>query len=73
MIWYPNQGEEPLVSSLGQFQDHIGLSVADFDAWVAKLKKEGVTFLSEIYTLGDTRAILLEGPSKEGLELVEEA
>ena len=72
LIWYPNQGEEPLVSSLGQFQDHIGLSVADFDAWVAKLKKEGVTFLSEIYTLGDTRAILLEGPSKEGLELVEE-
>lgn len=71
MIWYPNQGDSPLVSSLGQFQDHIGLSVADLDAWIAKLKGEGVTFLSEVYPLGDTRAVMIEGPSREGLALVE--
>lgn len=71
LIWYPNQGDAPLVSSLGQFQDHLALSVTDLDAWVAKLKGEGATFLSDVYPQGDTRAIILEGPSKEGLELVE--
>jgi catechol 2,3-dioxygenase-like lactoylglutathione lyase family enzyme len=71
LIWYPNQGDTPLVSSLGQFQDHLALSVTDLDAWTAKLKGEGVTFLSDVYPLGDTRAVMLEGPSREGLELVE--
>lgn len=71
MIWYPNQGDSPLVSSLGQFQDHIGLSVADLDAWIDKLKGEGVRFLSDVYPLDDTRAIMIEGPSCEGLALVE--
>ena len=70
LIWYPNQGESPLASSLGQFQDHLALSVTDLDAWIAKLKSEDVTFLSDVYPLGDTRAVMLEGPSREGLELV---
>jgi catechol 2,3-dioxygenase-like lactoylglutathione lyase family enzyme len=71
LIWYANQGETPLVSSLGQFQDHLALSVADLEAWIDKLDGEGVTILSEVYPLGDTRAVMLEGPSREGLELVE--
>jgi hypothetical protein len=71
IIWYANQGDAPLVSSIGQFQDHFALSVADLDAWIAKLRGEGVTFLSDSYRLGDTRAVMIEGPSKEGLELVE--
>ncbi len=71
MIWYANQGETPLGGSVGQMQDHIGLAVADLDAWVAKLRGDGVTFLSDIYRLGDTRAVMIEGPSREGLELVE--
>ena len=37
----------PLVSSLGHVYDHIALSVADFAAWVAKLRSERVTFLEE--------------------------
>ena len=37
LIWYPNQGERPLASSLGQFHDHLAQSVADLDAWIAKL------------------------------------
>ena len=45
LTWYANQGSEPLVSSRGQMQDHIGLSVGDLDAWIDKLKGEGVTFL----------------------------
>jgi len=68
---YMRQGDQPLASSRGQLYDHIGLSVTDLDAWVAKLRGEGVTFLEEPYRLGDTRAVMIEGPSREALELVE--
>jgi catechol 2,3-dioxygenase-like lactoylglutathione lyase family enzyme len=71
MMWYANQGDKPLVSPLGQLQDHIGLSVGDLDSWIDKLKGEGVKFLDGPYRLGDTRAVMIEGPSKEALELVE--
>jgi Glyoxalase/Bleomycin resistance protein/Dioxygenase superfamily len=71
--WYMRQGDQPLVSTRGHLYDHIGLSVTDLDAWVAKLRGEGVTFLAEPYALGDTRAVMIEGPSREALELVEVA
>ena len=71
LAWYANQGDQPLASSRGQLYDHIALSVDDLDAWVAKLKGEGVTFLEQPYELGDTRAVMIEGPSREALELVE--
>ena len=69
--WYIRQGDRSLASTRGQLYDHIALSVADLDAWVAKLRSEGVRFLEEPYTLGDTRAAMIEGPSREALELVE--
>jgi catechol 2,3-dioxygenase-like lactoylglutathione lyase family enzyme len=72
MMWYANQGDQPLASSRGQLQDHIALSVEDLDAWIDKLRSEGVKFLEEPYPLGDTRAVMIEGPSREALELVEE-
>jgi 4-hydroxyphenylpyruvate dioxygenase-like putative hemolysin len=65
------QGDHPLVSSRGHVVDHLALSVADLDAWVAKLRSEGVRFLEAPYELGDTRAVMIEGPSREALELVE--
>ncbi len=65
------QGDRPLVISRRHVADHIALSVADLDAWVAKLRSEGVRFLEEPYELGDTRAVMIEGPSREALELVE--
>ena len=71
LTWYPNQGDEPLASSLGQLQDHIGLNVADLDGWVAKLRDEGVSILDGPYRLGDSRAVMIEGPSREAIELVE--
>jgi catechol 2,3-dioxygenase-like lactoylglutathione lyase family enzyme len=71
LTWYANQHDVPLVSSRGQLQDHIALSVTDLDAWMAKLHSEGVRFLEEPYALGDTRAVMIEGPSREVLELVE--
>jgi catechol 2,3-dioxygenase-like lactoylglutathione lyase family enzyme len=68
---YVRQSDAPLASSRGQLYDHIALSVADLDAWTAKLRGEGVTFLEGPYRLGDTRAVMIEGPSREALELVE--
>jgi catechol 2,3-dioxygenase-like lactoylglutathione lyase family enzyme len=69
--WYVRQGDEPLASPRGQLYDHIALSVADLDAWTAKLRGEGVAFLEEEYRLGETRAVMIEGPSREAIELVE--
>jgi catechol 2,3-dioxygenase-like lactoylglutathione lyase family enzyme len=71
LIWYANQGEEPLAPSRGQLQDHIALGVGDLDAWAEKLHAEGVVFLDEPYRLGPTRALMIEGPSREAIELVE--
>jgi len=71
LTWYANQSSRPLAPSRGQMQDHIGLSVADLDAWIAKLVNDGVKFLDGPYPLGDTRAVMIEGPSREAIELVE--
>jgi catechol 2,3-dioxygenase-like lactoylglutathione lyase family enzyme len=68
---YMRQGNAPLVPSRGQLYDHVALSVGDLDAWIAKLTAEGVTFLEKPYRLGDTRAVMIEGPSREAIELVE--
>jgi catechol 2,3-dioxygenase-like lactoylglutathione lyase family enzyme len=70
-MWYMRQGEEPLVSPRGYVWDHVALSVNDLDAWVEKLQGEGVKFLEEPYRLGETRAVMIEGPSLEAIELVE--
>jgi len=69
--WYMRQDAQPLASSRGHLYDHIALTVADLDAWVAKLRGEGVRFLEEPYRLGATRAAMIEGPSREAIELVE--
>jgi catechol 2,3-dioxygenase-like lactoylglutathione lyase family enzyme len=71
LTWYANQGQAPLVSSRGQLQDHIALSVTDLDAWIDKLCAEDVVVLEQPYRLGATRAAMIEGPSREALELVE--
>src|SRR5215470_4896905 len=68
---YMRQGDTPLVPTRGHLYDHIALSVTDLDAWVAKLRGEGVTILEQPYRLGDTRAVMIEGPSREAIELVE--
>jgi hypothetical protein len=70
--WYVRQGDQPLVGTRGQLYDHFALSVPSLDPWIAKLKSEDVKFLIEKpYQLGDTRAVMIEGPSREAIELVE--
>ena len=71
MNWYVRPGDAPLVSTRGHLADHIALSVGNLDAWYAKLKGEGVKVLMEPYKLDSTRAFMVEGPSREALELVE--
>jgi hypothetical protein len=73
---YTRQSDASLVSTRGHLADHVGLSVADLDAWIAKLRSEGVKFLGagpdlNPVRVGDTRAIMVEGPSHEAIELVE--
>jgi len=68
---YMRPGEKPLVSTRGQLMDHFALSVTNLDAWIQKLRSEGVRFLEQPYKLGDLRAVMIEGPSREAIELVE--
>lgn len=70
--WYPNQTSRPLAPTAGRLMDHIGLAVRDLDAWLAKLRGEGVTILRPPYAIGGSRAVMIEGPSREAIELVEE-
>jgi hypothetical protein len=69
--WYMNQENSPLAGTRGQLMDHIALGVTNLDAWIAKLRRENVTFLEQPYKFGETRAVMIEGPSREALELVE--
>ena len=71
MNWYMRQTDKPLVATRGHLMDHVALSVGNLDAWIAKLRSEGVNFLEQTYRLGDTRAVMIEGPSHEAIELVE--
>jgi hypothetical protein len=72
MMWYMDQTDKPLVATEGHLMDSVGLGVGDLDAWVAKLKAENVTFLKQVFKIGNTRAVMIEGPSHEAIELVEE-
>ena len=66
-----NPGDRPLVSTRGHLVDHFALSVTNLGAWIAKLRREGVKFLEQPYKIGNTRAVMIEGPSREAIELVE--
>lgn len=68
---YVRQSAAPLVSTRGHTADHFALSVKNLDAWLAKLRRENVKVLMEPYTLGETRAAMIEGPSLVAIELVE--
>ena len=46
---YMNQWRPAAGQTRGHLMDHYGLRVADLDAWIAKLRGEGVTFLEPPY------------------------
>lgn len=73
VVFIAHDLRETLAPTHGTVMDHFALAVTDLDAWISKLVKEDVTFLRgpEPYRFGDMRAILVEGPSHEAIELVE--
>jgi catechol 2,3-dioxygenase-like lactoylglutathione lyase family enzyme len=71
LFWYMNQTATPAVPARGHLMDHFAVSVSDLDAWMAKLRGEKITFLEQPYTIGGLRAVMIEGPSKEAIEIVE--
>jgi catechol 2,3-dioxygenase-like lactoylglutathione lyase family enzyme len=71
VTWHVQQSDTPLAPSRGHLLDHYALSVSNLDAWIAKLRRERVRFLTKTYKLGSLRAVMIEGPSREAIELVE--
>jgi hypothetical protein len=71
LAWYAPQTDAPLADPRGHLIDHVGLGVTDLAAWIDKLKREDVRFLSDVYAFTNSRAVMIEGPSGERLELVE--
>jgi catechol 2,3-dioxygenase-like lactoylglutathione lyase family enzyme len=70
LFWYMNQTGTPAASTRGHLLDHIALRVTDLDAWFAKLTSERVTVLEPPHAIGTGRAFMIEGPSKEAIELI---
>jgi hypothetical protein len=68
---YMNPGNRPLVSTRGHIADHVGLGVANFDGWFAKLRGENVKILEPPHRVGEARTFVIEGPSKEAIEILE--
>lgn len=73
--WYMNQEDLPLAPMRGSVVDHFALSVADLGPWIDRFEKAGLTFIKgpEPYRVGNLRAVMIEGPSREAIELVEVA
>jgi catechol 2,3-dioxygenase-like lactoylglutathione lyase family enzyme len=71
LYMYMNQGGTPAGPARGHLIDHIAVSVANLDAWLAKLQGERVTILEPPYPIGNTRAFMIEGPSREAVEIIE--
>lgn len=68
--WFAAQSDTPLAPTHGQLVDHIAVSVPTLDPWIAKFKAESVRVLRPPYTFGDMRAIMIEGPSRESIEII---
>jgi hypothetical protein len=66
--WFVSQSDMPLAPTRGQLVDHIAVSVPALDPGV--LGDRNVRFLQQPYTFGDLRAIMIEGPSREAIEII---
>jgi hypothetical protein len=73
LFWYTRPEKQPLVSTVGQAVDHLAFAVANLDGWVAKFRRENVRILRQPYAFGSSRAVLIEGPSREAIEVFEQA
>jgi hypothetical protein len=65
----PHHG--PYVSSRGHVMDHVGMSVPDLTAAVARLRGEGVKITEDIHAAYGSRVAMIEGPDLLPIELYE--
>ena len=76
MIIYPVEYRGGgLVSTRGRVIDHLGFSVDDLDATLARMRTDGVKVTTEPRTLADGRIKLafIEGPDQVAIELIQDA
>jgi catechol 2,3-dioxygenase-like lactoylglutathione lyase family enzyme len=80
MSWYPRQCVDgrcgqarPLVPSRGQALDHVAFLVDDVAAWHSWLTTRGVVVIEDPHPFDGGRAIMIEGPDRLAIELVEAA
>ena len=67
-------GQTTLVSPRGRTIDHIGFSVSDLDATLARLRKEGIKVTAEPRSIanGQLKFAFIEGPDQMAIELIED-
>lgn len=67
-------GQTALVSSRGRTVDHLGFSVANLDATLAAMRKDGVKVTAEPRSIANGRLkfAFIEGPDQIAIELVED-
>lgn len=63
--------EPPLLSSRGQQVDHIALGCADLDRVVQSLGRAGVRVIAEPGRQSGRRSVMIEGPDRLAIEIVE--
>ena len=68
---YTRQSDKPLASTRGHTRGSRRAQRRRPRRLGRQAARENVKFLEQPYKLGDTRAVMIEGPSREALELVE--
>jgi catechol 2,3-dioxygenase-like lactoylglutathione lyase family enzyme len=76
MIIYPVEYRGgTFVSTRGRVVDHLGFSVDDLDATLARMRNDGVKVTTEPRSLADSRIkfAFVEGPDQVAIELIQDA
>jgi catechol 2,3-dioxygenase-like lactoylglutathione lyase family enzyme len=76
MILYPVEYRGgTIVPTRGRVVDHLGFSVDDLDATVARLRQDGVKVTAEPRTIADgkIRSAFIAGPDRVAIELLQDA
>jgi catechol 2,3-dioxygenase-like lactoylglutathione lyase family enzyme len=67
----PSEGERPVNGMKTPGMRHIAIAVADFDAALAQLKKQGVSFLAEPYETQGNKLVFFEDADGNVMHLIQ--
>jgi catechol 2,3-dioxygenase-like lactoylglutathione lyase family enzyme len=72
-VWKARNGA--FASTRGRVVDHLGFSVDDLEATLARMRSEGVKVTAEPRTIADgrIRSAFIEGPDQVAIELIQDA